>query len=252
MKHSETKLNLKKEALEVYTTFAREVLVWHKRQGRHDLPWRKGITPYKVLVSEIMLQQTQVARVLLKYTLWMKQYPTLAMLADTTLKDVLILWQGLGYQRRAKALLFIAKTVTKLPESKEELLRLPGVGEYTASAMLSFAYNVFSFMLETNIRTALVETFHKKKTFVPERLLKNDLEILIGLPIVQKVGARVWYYALMDYGAQLKSRGISHNLRTQGYTKQTPYRGSLRKLRAEVLFAITHNRPLPHGSSLDI
>lgn len=246
MKASETKRKSKKVILDKkYTAFAKEVLTWYKKRGRHDLPWRTAINPYKILVSEIMLQQTQVSRVLTKYTLWMKQYPTLKKLSQANLKDILVLWQGLGYQRRAKALLAIAMKVQELPKETKELVALPGIGEYTASALQAFAYNSFSPMLETNIRTALIEAFHPKIKDINDTVLKKDLINLMEVTQVKKAGARIWYWALMDYGAHLKVKGVSHNTRTKGYKKQAPYKNSFRKVRAEVLFAITHNTALP-------
>lgn len=242
-------LNLKaSKVLKDYSDFARSVLSWYKTYGRHDLPWRRSITPYKILVSEIMLQQTQVSRVHDKYKMWMTKYPTLRALSLATLEEVLILWQGLGYQRRAKALLTIAKEHRCIPKTYEGLLTLPGIGEYTASAIMAFAYDSFSPMLETNIRTALIETFHTKKKVVSDEALKIDLAHLTSCKEVQSVGARIGYYALMDYGAYLKKEGISHNARTKGYRKQTAYIGSQRKVRAEVLFAITHNVALPQDA----
>ena len=193
-----------------------------------------------------MLQQTQVSRVLPKYALWMKGYPTLGKLREANLKDVLLLWQGLGYQRRAKALLTIASTVKQLPKVESKLRALPGIGEYTASAILAFAYDMWSIMLETNIRTAIIEDFHKNKKDIDDMVLKKDLIALMKVSSVKKAGARRWYYALMDYGAHLKISGVSHNTRSKGYKKQTPYKDSFRKLRAEVLFAITHNNALPN------
>jgi len=251
MKLSDTKHNPKKidskinlQSDERHVLFAKRVLTWYKKYGRHDLVWRHNITAYSILVSEIMLQQTQVSRVLPKYTLWMKKYKTLSKLANAPLQEILVLWQGLGYQRRAKALLAIAKSTKQLPTTEKELLTLPGIGTYTATAILAFAYNTFGFMLETNIRTVLIDEFHTKKSTVPDTLLKKDLDTLMKLPSVKKVGARIWYWALMDYGAHLKVNGISHNARTESYTKQTSYKNSFRKVRAEVLFAITHNEAL--------
>ena len=129
-----------------------EVIAHYRISGRHDLIWRKKINAYRILVSEIMLQQTQVSRVLPKFQSWMKRYPNLIVLRTSTLQEVLILWQGLGYQRRAKSLLAIAKTVDVIPKSFDDLLLLPGIGKYTASAICAFAYNTFSHsVLETNI-----------------------------------------------------------------------------------------------------
>jgi A/G-specific adenine glycosylase len=232
-----------------YKAFTKDVLGWYTSYGRHDLPWRKSITPYKILVSEIMLQQTQVSRVISKYELWIKMYPTLEKLSHATLKDVLSLWKGLGYQRRAKALLAIAGKVRILPRSHEELKKLPGIGEYTASAIEAFAYNQETYVLETNIRTALIEAFHKDKKLVDDTLLNEDLKKILPLAL-KEVSVREWYWALMDYGAHLKKKGTSHNAKVKGYTKQTPYEGSLRKLRAEVLFAIAYNEGFPNDERL--
>jgi A/G-specific adenine glycosylase len=217
-----------------------------KKYGRHDLPWRKSITSYRILVSEIMLQQTQVSRVLPKFSLWMKQYPSLNALSHASLKDILILWQGLGYQRRAKALYAIANRKQLFPKRYEDIITLPGIGRYTASAIVAFAHNTLGYpLLETNIRTALVEHFHGTKQVVHDELLYEDLYRLEHYSAVKNIGARFWYYALMDYGAYLKANAVSHNDRVKGYKKQTPYKGSFRELRAKVLFAIAHNQSLP-------
>lgn len=241
MKNSDINTQAKRDA-----AFIRHVLSYYVKSGRHDLLWRKNITPYRVLVSEIMLQQTQVSRVLPKFAFWMKQYPTLGSLSDATLEDVLKLWQGLGYQRRAKALLHIAKTVKKLPSDYEGLLALKSIGPYTASAIMAFAYDTFpEYLLETNIRTALIEAFHRGETNVHDGRLYDDLSRLTKNKAVQNVGARTWYYAFMDYGVYLKSMQISHNEKSAHNTKQSPYEGSARQLRAKVLFAIAHKEKLP-------
>jgi A/G-specific adenine glycosylase len=227
--------------------FLKEIFSYYKEHGRHELVWRKSITPYRILVSEIMLQQTQVVRVIPKFKLWMKVYPTLSVLRSASLKDVLILWQGLGYQRRAKALHTIAKTTSTLPRTFDELLALPGIGTYTASALCSFAYNTFSNpVLETNIRTALIHTYHSEKDDIDDVILYMDLKRLEGIKKVSNIGARAFYYALMDYGAHLKERKISHNQKSKGYSKQKPYKGSRRELRSKVLFAIAHGAPFPN------
>ena len=232
--------------------FIKEVKGYYLQYGRHTLQWRKKISPYRILVSEVMLQQTQVSRVLPKFQLWMKHYPTLSALATSNLRDVLILWQGLGYQRRAKALLSIAKEVNVLPKKFDELLLLPGIGKYTASALCAFAYNEFSHpVLETNIRTVLIEFFHKGEESIHDRVLYDDLTRLEKYKEVQTLGARQFYYALMDYGAYLKSQKISHNKKSVHHAVQTHYKGSLRELRAKTLFAITHNDGLPVDERLE-
>lgn len=237
------------------TQFIKKTLSYYAKHGRHDLVWRKNISSYRVLVSEVMLQQTGVGRVLPKFTIWMKTYPTLLALGKANLSDILKLWQGLGYNARAKALLGIAKERKALPKTYEELRKLKSIGPYTASAIVAFAYDEFpEHLLETNIRTALIETFHLAATpaqagqgvaKIHDRTLYDDLARLTKHRLVRKVGARTWYYALMDYGAYLKSRRISHNEKSAHYTRQSPYEGSLRQLRARVLFAITHKERIP-------
>ncbi len=228
------------------TAFVKQVLTHYKKYGRHDLPWRKNPSAYRVLVSELMLQQTQVSRVIPKFRLWMKQYPTLSALRGASLRDVLLLWEGLGYQRRAKALHEIAKEMLSVPRTFELLNELPGVGPYTAAAIVSFAYDEFEHpLLETNIRTALIEYFYKHKNAISDELLYKKLRVLEKEKAVQNVGARVWYSALMDYGAHLKAQNISHNAKTKNYKTQSEYKGSLRELRAKILFAITHKETLP-------
>jgi A/G-specific adenine glycosylase len=231
--------------------YVQEIITYYALHKRDMLPWRKTYSPYHVLVSEIMLQQTQVQRVIPKFLLWIKKYPTINALSRATLKDVLTLWQGLGYQRRAKALLLIAQSKNtvfnkrRLP-TREELLLEPGIGAYTASAIMSFAYNIFDYPpLETNIRTAIIHFFFRNETMVTDKQLIEVLQKLALHSDVKSLGARDWYLALMDYGAYLKSQSISYNTRSKGYKKQTPYEGSLRKLRAETLFAIIHNKEIP-------
>ncbi len=233
------------------TELIQDILSHYEKYGRHDLIWRKKINAYKILVSEVMLQQTQVSRVLPKFTEWMKLYPTLDALRTASLKDILILWQGLGYQRRAKALLAISKEVNRLPKTYEELLKLPGIGPYTASAICAFAYDTFTHpVLETNIRTVLIEYFHQGEENIQDGILYDDLERLTKVPKIKKLGARHFYYALMDFGAYLKSQKISHNKKSAHHVVQTPYKGSLRELRAKVLFAITRNEELPNDNRL--
>lgn len=256
MKNSENNIRIKnRDAL-----FIKRVLAHHKAHGRHDLPWRKRTNAYRVLVSEIMLQQTQVSRVLEKYALWMKTYPTLSALSRANLRDILRIWQGLGYQRRAKALYELAKNHARIPKSFEELCKLSGVGPYTASAVCAFAYDTFTHsMLETNIRTALIEEYHlpahagqagQGETSVHDSILYDDLSRLAAHPQVKKIRARTWYYALMDYGAHLKASKISHNKKSAHYVKQSAYKGSVRELRAKVLFAIAYKKPLPADDRL--
>jgi A/G-specific adenine glycosylase len=226
--------------------FVTQVSNYYRTSGKHSLLWRHGITAYRILVSEVMLQQTQVGRVMPKFTTWMKRYPTLTSLRSGTMKDVLTLWQGLGYQRRAKSLFMIAQKYNRIPNTFDELLTLPGIGVYTASAICAFAYNKFAHpVLETNIRTALIEYFHKNEDKVDDDCLYEDLRRLEGVGEVMSLGARNWYYALMDFGANLKANNVSHNTKSIHYRKQTAYKGSVRELRAKILFAITKGESIP-------
>jgi len=231
-------------------------LVWahYKKHGRHDLPWRspalkprrdKTLDTYKVLVSEVMLQQTQVERVIPFYKKFIKQFPTAKKLAESPLPDVLRAWQGLGYNRRAKTLraaaqaLVAAKTIARAPrlrtpELVAELEMLPGVGPYTARAVAAFAYNLDVVFVETNIRTAVIHHFFPKKKKVSDTAIEKILT-----KVLPKGNAREWHGALMDYGAYLKRSGISHNAKSMTYAKQSKFAGSLRQARGAVLRAYT-------------
>lgn len=219
--------------------FKKLIWVHYKKQGRHDLPWRKTTDPYRILVSEVMLQQTQVERVKPYYANWLKQFPTVKVLAQAPLGDVLKAWQGLGYNRRGKALHEAAKIISsdykgKFPQSAEALEKLPGIGPYTARAVLAFAHNADVIFIETNIRTAVTHHFFPKKKSV------HDLEIILILEQVFPKGkSREWYAALMDYGSHLKSSGIRINAKAKGYSKQSKFTGSDREARGAILKELT-------------
>jgi A/G-specific adenine glycosylase len=208
-------------------------LVWryYRTQGRHDLLWRKTHDPYKVLVSEIMLQQTQVERVIPFYTKFIKKFPTAKKLAAAPLSAVVKSWQGLGYNRRAKMLHTAAGVLASSKVSTiSGLEALPGVGPYTARAVAAFAWNEDVVFVETNIRTALIHHFFSKRSDV------GDTELVEVLKrVLPKGKAREWYSALMDYGASLKRSGVSHNARSVAYTKQSKFAGSLREARGAIL-----------------
>lgn len=230
-------------------------LVWrfYREHGRHDLPWRKDFSVYRVLVSEIMLQQTQVDRVIPYYTKFIQAYPTAKRLADAPLSDVLKAWQGLGYNRRAKMLHAAAKSMATQPvRTITDLEALPGVGPYTAHAVAAFAFNEDSVVIETNIRTVVIHHFFPDR----ENVSDNEIEeVLIKVLPKGKVypvrarsskssgstkesvsnGAREWYSALMDYGAHLKRSGISHNARSTTHVKQPAFKGSFREARGAVV-----------------
>lgn len=216
-------------------TFRKLVWAFYKKQGRHDLPWRATQDPYRILVSEVMLQQTQVERVRPYYAAWLKRFPTIKALAQAPLGDVLRAWQGLGYNRRAKMLHEAAKVVVqeyggKLPTDPDLLVLLPGIGPYTARAVAAFATNADVVFIETNLRTVVLHHFFPKQAKVA------DAEILSILEAAYPKGrSREWYAALMDYGAHLKRSGVKLNTKSTQYAKQTAFNGSARQARGAIL-----------------
>ncbi len=217
------------------------VFAHYAKNGRHGLPWRKTTDPYKILVSEVMLQQTQVERVIPYFKNWMEKYPTVKKLAEASLADVLIAWQGLGYNRRAKGLWEAAKVVTdhysgKMPTHPEELEKLPGIGSYTARAVAAFSHNQDVIFIETNIRTAVVHHFFPNQTDITDTQIREVLE-----KVYPKGKARKWYSALMDYGSHLKRSGVRLNSASKGYVKQKTFAGSDRQARGAILKALAQS-----------
>jgi A/G-specific adenine glycosylase len=223
--------------------FQKKVWAYYRRAGRHDLPWRKTTDPYHILVSEIMLQQTQVERVLPKYEAFIQKYPTYLTLAQAPLAGVLSLWVGLGYNRRAKFLKNAAEAIVLrggFPKAEADLRTLPGVGPYTASAICAFAYNAPTVMIETNIRTVFVDSFFlEAKEKIADTLILE--KVADTLP---KGKSREWYAALMDYGAYLKKVQGSNNHLSKGYVKQKAFNGSNRQIRGRIIKMLTES-PVP-------
>lgn len=205
------------------------------------MPWRKTHDPYGILVSEIMLQQTQVSRVTGFYKKFIAEFPSFQMLAAAKTSDVLRAWQGLGYNRRALALQKLAKEVVekhsgRLPRSLESLVALPGVGPYTAGAVRAFAFNEPEIFIETNIRRVFIHFFFPSKAKkIYRKVTDKALERYIRSSLDKK-NPREWYYALMDYGAMLGSEAQENpNRRSAHYTKQATFAGSDRELRGKIL-----------------
>ncbi len=213
--------------------------VWkhYRAHGRHTLPWRKTRDPYKILVSEVMLQQTQVLRVIPYYRAFISLFPTVQALAQAPLSDVLRAWQGLGYNRRAKMLHDAARAVCaqsgRMPRTYEGLLKLPGVGPYTAGAVCVFAYNKSVPLIETNIRTVLFHHALSGRTHVPDSEL---LQLTVAL--MDRTRSREWHWALMDYGSHLKGLGVRVNSASKHYVKQSRFEGSDRQARGAILRAL--------------
>jgi A/G-specific adenine glycosylase len=199
------------------------------------MPWRTDTQPYYVMVSEIMLQQTQVDRVIPKFNAFINTFPTVEVLSNASLADVLQLWSGLGYNRRAKFLHEAAKMIVNefngvFPETAKELLRLPGVGVNTAGAMLAYSFNQPAIFIETNIRTVYFYHLFEGRTDVSDAELRAIVESTID-----KENPREWYWALMDYGSFLKRNGTGLNNVSKHYKKQSPLKGSVREVRGQIL-----------------
>ena len=159
------------------TLFREKVWAYYRKSGRHDLPWRAAITPYHILVSEVMLQQTQVSRCLVKYPEFIRTFPDFQALADASLTDLLRVWEGMGYNRRALALKTTAGQVMSryegvLPRDEQELQKLPGIGTATAAAIMAFAYNLPVVFIETNIRRAFIHCFFTGSLTVSDREIR--------------------------------------------------------------------------------
>ncbi|UTX51427.1 A/G-specific adenine glycosylase [Candidatus Saccharibacteria bacterium TM7i] len=220
------------------TDFQEEV--W--RQGRElyrPMPWRENTNPYFVLVSEIMLQQTQVDRVVPKFEAFIATFPSISELAEAPLSKVLELWSGLGYNRRAKFLHEAAKKITTefngvFPETEKELISLPGVGVNTAGAILAYSFNHPSIFIETNVRTVYFYHFFQHDNDVTDTTLKEYI-----VATLDAEHPREWYWAIMDYGSHLKRSGVGANNKSRHYKKQTPLKGSVREVRGSILKELT-------------
>lgn len=229
------------------SAFRRRIYTFYRSQGR-SLPWRDTRDPYAIFVSEVMLQQTQIARVLPKYTLFLERFPNWGSLAAASLGDVLKVWQGLGYNRRARALHETARIVVSefagaLPRHFPSLLALPGVGPYTARAVATFAFDEVHAFVETNIRSVVLHELLPGRQNVTER----EVEQLVERTLDRK-NARDWFYALMDYGAHLKSTLSGINKRSAVYKRQSAFRGSLREMRGAILRILSASGALSRSS----
>jgi A/G-specific adenine glycosylase len=223
--------------------FRKKIYTYYRKHGR-DLPWRKTLNPYHILVSEVMLQQTQVERVFEKYDEFIKAFPDFPSLARASLRKLITVWQGMGYNRRALALRALAQTLMnehhgKLPSDPEDLVALPGIGRYTAGAVAAFAFNRPVLFIDTNIRRVFIHTFLHDR----ENIKDEDI-----LPLIQQTidasDPRTWYNALMDYGAMLKREQINPNRRSAHYHRQSPFENSNRQIRGRILKVLVEESPL--------
>jgi A/G-specific adenine glycosylase len=228
---------------EAVSAFRKTVYDYYEKHGR-NLPWRRTSNPYYIFVSEVMLQQTQVERVMEKYDRFVRVFPDFSSLARASVRDVITEWQGLGYNRRALALLHSAQIIISihggaLPGTVEELSRLPGIGKTTAGEILAFAFNAPAIFIETNIRRVYIHHFFQDQVGV------RDMAIL---PLVEstldRAAPRAWYYALMDYGSMLKKFTVNPNRKSAHYQRQPPFESSNRRLRGLILKTLLTQAPL--------
>lgn len=230
--------------------FRQTVQAHYRVHGRTAMPWRTTRNPYAILVSEFMLQQTQVERVMGYYPHFLMRFPDLSSLAATSHAELLAAWQGLGYNRRALNLKKTAEMIIRdhggaLPKDPAELEKLPGIGHATAGAVAAFVFNAPTVFIETNIRRAFLYHFFPRSHAVDDRKI---------LPLIAaarpRKNPRTWYYALMDYGAALgKQAHRNPNRRSRHYTRQTRFTGSDRELRGRIIRLLLQ-KPILTQSSL--
>jgi A/G-specific adenine glycosylase len=216
------------------TKFRKTVYHHWEYYGR-DLPWRKTDNPYNIIVSEIMLQQTQVARVIAKYEEFITTFPDIESLAQASLQQVLTVWHGLGYNRRALSLRKMAEEIVtlhdgRIPNNVTLLKTLPGIGNATAHAVCAFAFNQPVIFIETNIRTVFIHHFFGTKGAVND----SDIRPLITQTLDSR-NPRRWYNALMDYGTALKKEHRNPGRKSAHYKRQSPFEGSARQVRGAIL-----------------
>ncbi|MBU7032198.1 MAG: A/G-specific adenine glycosylase [Theionarchaea archaeon] len=216
---------------------------FYNRRGR-SFPWRETTNPYHILVSEFMLQQTQTQRVIKKYEQFLIKFPDFPSLAQAPLRDILSVWRGLGYNRRALSLKKTAQLVMSdhgiLPDDPALLTAFPGIGKATAGAIFVYAFNKPAIFLETNIRTVFLHFFFSGEYNI------TDAKIL---PLVDhtldRKNPRTWYYALTDYGVWLKKKCKNPGKRSAHYQVQSPFKGSDRELRGTILAALLSEGEMP-------
>ncbi|MFP3089309.1 A/G-specific adenine glycosylase [Treponema sp. TIM-1] len=221
----------------------KEIIYSHFEEKGRTFPWREDPRPWGVMVSEFMLQQTQIERVIPYWERWMRLWPTPGDLAEVSLEDALREWSGLGYNRRGRFLTECARLIARkyqgeVPEKPAILLSLPGIGAYTAGAIACFGYNYPSVFIETNIRASVIHFFFQNQEAV------DDREIF---PILKEAldhdNPRRWYWALMDYGAALKKVTVNPGRRSAHYTKQSPFEGSSRQQRGRIIKTLVLQGP---------
>lgn len=218
--------------------FRRKILRFYKQHGR-NLPWRQTTDPFRITIAEIMLQQTQVERVIPKYEEWIARWPNWNALSLASNEQLLRGWSGLGYNRRALLLGKLAKAVMHdhagvLPDSPAELETLPGIGPYTSRAILIFAFDRPLATIDTNIRRVLLREFELSASTAPAQLADFAFRVL------SKRKSRDWHNALMDYSRLVLPKQISA---IRPVSRQSKFVGSARQVRGEIIRRLLRSQP---------
>jgi A/G-specific adenine glycosylase len=230
----------------------RRVVYKHFKQHGRALPWRETRDPYKIMISEVMLQQTQVMRVIKKYTKFIEKFPDIQILVTAPLQDVLNMWQGLGYNRRALSLKQVAERVVTdyggtIPSDPKTLQTLPGIGNATAHAICVFAHNQPVIFIETNIRTVYIHHFFPKWRKVSDREIHPLVEETLDVKHPRK-----WYSALMDYGGALKKEYLNPGRRSAHHQIQAPFKGSNRQIRGAIIQLLVERKQCSQQELIEV
>ena len=215
------------------------------RDNKRQFSWRDSITPYRIVVSEVMLQQTGVERVIGKFGPFIGRFPDFSDLAAAPLSDVMDAWQGLGYNRRALSLKRLAGIVVDeysgiLPDDITLLRAMPGIGDATAGSIMAFAFNLPSVFIETNIRRVFLHYFFPGR----DRVADNEIIPLVEATL-ERSHPRDWYYALMDHGTYLGTIAVNPNRKSAHYSRQSPFEDSDRQVRGKIIRALIGNAGRP-------
>lgn len=233
-------------------TFRTTVLEYYRNHGRHTLPWRTThISPYHVLVSEIMLQQTSVERVTAKFLDFCRAFPSIHALAGAPQSEVISRWVGLGYNRRAVYLHRTAQEIVAtysgiVPDRREVLITLPGIGPYAAASIAAFAYDRPEIVIDTNIRSIYIEHFFPDQDKISDQELFPYIE-----ETLYRESPRIWYSALMDYGVYLKKTVGNITQKSTQYARQSSFAGSRRQIRGAVVRMLSDN-PVREKALIDV
>jgi A/G-specific adenine glycosylase len=225
-----------------YAEFRTVIYTNYDKAGR-IFPWRTNLSPWGVMVSEFMLQQTQTERVIPYWERWMKRWPTPKALTEVPMAEALREWSGLGYNRRGRflrecAAIIVKRHGGKVPDTPEALFPLPGIGPYAAGAIACFAYNYPAVFIETNIRAVMLHFFFNDRKDVKDKEIFPILK-----SVLDQENPRKWHWALMDYGAALKKVTVNPNRRSAHYTRQSRFEGSFRQMRGAVVKTLVSQGP---------